>query len=58
MDVVRRVIIAIREEKLPDPRVMGNAGSFFMNPIVGREQFEALQAELHQMPFYEDDTDG
>lgn len=57
LDVVRRVIIAIREEKLPDPRVMGNAGSFFMNPIVGREQFEALQAEYPQMPFYEIDTD-
>ena len=57
LDVVRRVIIAIREEKLPDPRVMGNAGSFFMNPIVGREHFEALQAEYPQMPFYEIDTD-
>ena len=32
---------------------MGNAGSFFMNPIVDRERFEALQKEYPRMPFYE-----
>lgn len=53
LQAVRRAIIRIREEKLPDPKVMGNAGSFFMNPVVPREQFEALQAEYPQMPFYE-----
>lgn len=53
---VRRVIVAIRESKLPDPKVMGNAGSFFMNPIVQRRQFEALQLEYPQMPFYELDA--
>lgn len=53
LETVRRVIIQIREEKLPNPRVMGNAGSFFMNPIVLRAQFEALQKEYPQMPFYE-----
>lgn len=53
LETVRRVIIAIREEKLPDPRVMGNAGSFFMNPIVSRIKFEALQEEYPHMPFYE-----
>lgn len=49
---LREVIIAIRREKLPDPKVEGNAGSFFMNPVVGREQFEALLAEHPQMPHY------
>lgn len=57
LETVRRVIIAIREEKLPDPRVMGNAGSFFMNPIVSRVKFEALQEEYPHMPFYEIDAD-
>lgn len=49
---VRRAIIAIRESKLPDPKVEGNAGSFFMNPIVPRAQFEALQRVYEKMPFY------
>lgn len=53
LQTVRRVIINIRESKLPDPKVMGNAGSFFMNPVVPREQFEALQQEYPRMPFYE-----
>ncbi len=49
---VREVIIKIREGKLPDPKVQGNAGSFFMNPIISRTQFEALLAEYPQMPYY------
>ena len=39
---VRDIIIAIRNAKLPDPKVLGNAGSFFMNPIVSREKYEQL----------------
>jgi len=50
---VRRAIIAIRSEKLPDPKLLGNAGSFFMNPIVGVEQFRALQGQYPDMPFYD-----
>ena len=53
LETVRKVIIKIRQEKLPDPKIMGNAGSFFMNPIVSRTQFEALQKEYPEMPFYE-----
>ncbi len=51
--VVRKVIIDIRESKLPDPKVMGNAGSFFMNPIVSKEKLLALQQEYPQIPYYE-----
>ena len=53
---VRRTIIGIREAKLPDPKVQGNAGSFFMNPIVPRPQFEALLEQYPQMPHYEVDA--
>lgn len=53
---VRRVIMDIRRSKLPDPEVLGNAGSFFMNPIVPRASFEALQKEYPDMPHYEVDA--
>ena len=54
---IRQAIIAIRESKLPDPKVEGNAGSFFMNPIIPRSQFEALQKEYDKIPFYIVDKD-
>lgn len=57
LENVRRTIVAIREAKLPDPKVQGNAGSFFMNPIIPREQFEALQQQYPDMPHYEAGTD-
>ena len=49
---LRDVIIDIRNNKLPDPKVLGNAGSFFMNPVVSREQYEQLLAQSPQMPHY------
>lgn len=57
LDHVRRVIVAIRQDKLPDPKVQGNAGSFFMNPIVPRFQFEALLQFYPEMPHYEVDAE-
>ena len=51
------MIIDIRNAKLPDPQVMGNAGSFFMNPVVGRQQFEQLLAQYPDMPHYHVDDD-
>lgn len=50
---MRQTIIEIRRSKLPDPKVFGNAGSFFMNPIVGEEKFRKLQAQYPQIPHYE-----
>lgn len=52
---LRDAIIGIRQAKLPDPKVMGNAGSFFMNPIVSRERYEQLAAQYPGMPHYEVD---
>lgn len=50
---VRKVIIAIRREKLPDPAVKGNAGSFFMNPVVEHDVYERLASLYPDMPCYE-----
>ena len=49
---LREVIIAIRQEKLPDPKVEGNAGSFFMNSVVSRDVFESLLKQYPTMPHY------
>lgn len=49
---LRKTIIDIRKAKLPDPKVMGNAGSFFMNPIVERDVYEHLSAQYEGMPHY------
>jgi UDP-N-acetylmuramate dehydrogenase len=49
---LRQAIIDIRREKLPDPAVEGNAGSFFMNPVVERPVFERLLQQYPQMPHY------
>ena len=57
LENVRRTIIDIRESKLPDPKVQGNAGSFFMNPIVFRPLFEELLGKYPSMPFYEVDAE-
>ena len=54
---LRDAIIGIRNAKLPDPKVMGNAGSSFMNPIVSRERYEQLAAQYPGMPHYEVDKD-
>ena len=53
---LRDVIIGIRNAKLPDPKVMGNAGSFFMNPIVSRDKYEELAAQYEGMPHYTIDS--
>ena len=50
--LLRDTIIDIRTAKLPDYEVEGNAGSFFMNPIVSKEKFEELIAKYPNMPYY------
>lgn len=53
---LRETIIRIREAKLPDPKVLGNAGSFFMNPIVPRAKYNELAAQYEGMPHYDIDA--
>ncbi len=53
---LRDTIIDIRNAKLPDPKVEGNAGSFFMNPVVTRKKYEELAALYPEMPHYKVDA--
>lgn len=49
---LRQTIMEIRKAKLPDPKVLGNAGSFFKNPIVPRDTYEQLKAKYADIPHY------
>ena len=52
LESVRAKIVSTRKAKLPDPEEVGSAGSFFMNPVVPRSQYEALAADYPDMPHY------
>ncbi|HHT02719.1 MAG TPA: UDP-N-acetylenolpyruvoylglucosamine reductase, partial [Bacteroidales bacterium] len=46
------LVTKVRNSKLPDPRVLGNCGSFFKNPIVNESHFELLKKEYPTIPSY------
>lgn len=52
IQTISDAVIKIRTQKLPDPKVIGNAGSFFKNPIVTAEQFRALQEKHPEIPHF------
>ncbi|HUV01256.1 MAG TPA: UDP-N-acetylmuramate dehydrogenase [Bacteroidales bacterium] len=51
---VRNVVISARQCKLPDTKLIGNAGSFFKNPVVGKSVAEDLKKKYHRLPAFED----
>lgn len=50
-------VIYIRKNKLPDPKNIGNAGSFFKNPEIQKKEFEQLQQKFPDMPFFHAQTE-
>ncbi|WP_277241876.1 UDP-N-acetylmuramate dehydrogenase [Prevotella pallens] len=54
---LRETIIDIRNAKLPDPKVLGNAGSFFMNPVVPTHKYNQLAQQYVGMPHYTIDSE-
>lgn len=49
---ISRAVIEIRQSKLPDPKKIGNSGSFFKNPVIPKEQFEEIQKLHPTIPSY------
>lgn len=49
---VSNVVAAIRVSKLPDPSTIGNAGSFFKNPVIGMDEFEVLRTKFPEVVHY------
>ena len=63
--LIRKVIIKIRKEKLPEPSVMGSAGSFFKNPVISADHFARIEAVAkaeqgadYKVPHYIVETSG
>jgi UDP-N-acetylmuramate dehydrogenase len=49
---ISNAVIAIRKTKLPDPKEIGNSGSFFKNPVISVDQFSQLQKKFPEIPKY------
>ena len=52
---ISTAVINIRNSKLPNPKEIGNSGSFFKNPVVSKEQFQSIQSSHPTIPHYQID---
>ncbi|MCF7833729.1 MAG: UDP-N-acetylmuramate dehydrogenase [Candidatus Pacebacteria bacterium] len=52
---ISEAVIEVRQSKLPDPKIVGNSGSFFKNVFVQKEKIEDLQVGYPDLPFFEDE---
>lgn len=50
---ISNAVIAIRQSKLPDPKELGNSGSFFKNPIILKSDFEKIQKRFPEMKYFD-----
>lgn len=55
---VSKAVISIRNSKLPNPKEIGNSGSFFKNPVVSKQFFDSIQNIYPDIPFYEVDSNN
>ena len=53
LNAISNAVIAIRQSKLPDPKILGNSGSFFKNPVISKEHFIKVQVKFPDIKFYE-----
>ncbi len=53
---ISQAVCNIRRSKLPDPEKIGNAGSFFKNPVVSNEKYESLKKDFHGISAYKDNA--